>query len=335
MHAVSVVIPVYNTSKYLSRCLESVLAQTLASTEVIIVNDGSTDDSETICKDFINKNGLNWKLYTKKNGGLSSARHFGWEHSSGECIVFVDSDDDLHPDYCKHMYEAIKSTDSQIAICGYNIQTEKNEDQYLPEFDATVIENVKETYCKRLIFSTDRGGRIPGFLWMRMMKRDLISEEYFIDENKVFAEDQIFDLAYSQVVNRIVIVKEALYNYYINPGSLTLKYRPDMLEMNMNLCNFHINFLKSNNLLDPESRSNIESTKIEGFISAITNSIRFGDYFKTKQLVKKLRNYSEYREPFEYLLSEANLRFSHRVWWLLIRMRLEILPYVYYKIRYR
>ena len=95
---ISVIIPVYNVEKYLSRCIESVLNQTYRNLEIIIVDDGSTDDSLNICRRYEKKD-KRIKVIHQDNGGLSSARNKGLMNSTGEYISFVDSDDWLHPDF--------------------------------------------------------------------------------------------------------------------------------------------------------------------------------------------------------------------------------------------
>ncbi len=333
MHKVSIIVPVYNTSSYLVRCLDSIRAQTLKDLDVIIINDGSTDNSEKICIDYINRNNLNWRLFTKSNGGLSSARRYGWERSNGDCIVFVDSDDDLHPDYCQLMYEAIKATDSQLAICGYNLCNDASVSEYRLDYHTITIENVLIDYSKRIIFDIGDGERLPGFLWMRMMKRNLISIKCFMDENKMFAEDQVFDLAYSQEVKRIAVVSKPLYNYYINPGSLTLKYRANMLDMMSNLCAYYYKFLISNDLLDDDASIRLEKLKIEGIISALVNSIRFGGIKAAKTLMGKIRKDTKYIESFEYLRARSCLNSIKKVWWFFIKNNIITIPYAYYKLR--
>lgn len=335
MPKVSIIVSIYNTARYLIRCLDSINSQSLDDIEVILVNDGSTDESKTLCENYILSKELKWKLYTKDNGGLSSARRYGWERANGNYIVFIDSDDALHCDYCRLMYDAIQSSDSQLAICGYNLCDSTSIKIYLPQYDKTIIEDILNNYCRRLILNTNTVPRLPGFLWMRMMRRDLISEKCFLNENLVFAEDQIFDLNYSQSINRIVVVSKPLYNYYINPGSLTLKYRPNMLDMMLNLHKYYYNFLASNNLLDEDAIVIIQKNLVEGIIAALVNSIRFGKLSKTWQLMKRIRTNVEYRCTFENLASSSNLNSTQNIWWFFIKNRIIFIPYIYYNLRYR
>lgn len=330
MIKVSIVIPVYNTSKYLVRCLDSVRVQTLEDIEVIIVNDGSTDESEKMCMDYIDNHNLNWVVYSKPNGGLSSARRYGWERSSGDCIVFVDSDDEILPDYCKLMYDAIINTDSQLAMCGYSLCDGYSRVIKIPDVKNNIIENVPLQYGKRLIFDTSEGTRLPGFLWMRMMKRDLITDDCFINENKVYSEDQIFDLVYSKSISKIVMVSEALYVYYVNMGSLTLKYRPNMLEMTTNIQQFYYDFLKSNNLLDKDANYKFVKATLDGIIASLVNAFRFGNLNDVRQIIKKIRGLEQYKESLEYLRQNAYLTWRQKIWSSIINNELSLVPYLYY-----
>nr|WP_302853132.1 glycosyltransferase [Methanosphaera stadtmanae] len=115
---VSIVIPVYNVEKYIERCLKSILNQTLDSIEVIVIDDGSTDNSGKICDEFSTKY-KNVKTFHKRNGGVSSARNLGISIAKGEYIGFVDPDDFIHVNMYKELYENAKKVNSDIAICSF------------------------------------------------------------------------------------------------------------------------------------------------------------------------------------------------------------------------
>ena len=115
---ISVIIPVYNVEKYLSRCLNSVITQTYQNIEIILINDGSTDDSLKIAQKF-QKNDARIKLYSQKNQGLSGARNAGLKRATGDYITFIDSDDYVARDYVSYLYSLLKRNGftSQLAIC--------------------------------------------------------------------------------------------------------------------------------------------------------------------------------------------------------------------------
>src|SRR5574344_1567100 len=103
MLKISVIVPVYNTSKYLKKCLDSILSQKGQNFEIILINDGSTDNSEQIIKDYQNKFPDIIKLYTKKNGGLSDARNYGVQKANGKYFCFIDSDDYIDKNLFKEL----------------------------------------------------------------------------------------------------------------------------------------------------------------------------------------------------------------------------------------
>lgn len=141
---ISVIIPVYNVAKYVRRCIESVERQTYQSLEVILVDDGSTDDSGKIC-DELEDEFDNITVFHTANSGLSAARNFGMNHISGDYVVFVDSDDAIGMWHIAHLYETLKNYNTHIAVTGYteveesNISLKRNDD-----LDSSFITSVME-----------------------------------------------------------------------------------------------------------------------------------------------------------------------------------------------
>ncbi|MBR4711014.1 MAG: glycosyltransferase [Clostridia bacterium] len=111
----SVIVPVYNVEKYLEQCLDSLVGQTLKDIEIILVNDGSTDHSEEICRRYADRDSR-VRLYTKPNGGLSDARNYGLERATADVVGFVDSDDYVDPDMYEQLLRTKAETSAQIAI---------------------------------------------------------------------------------------------------------------------------------------------------------------------------------------------------------------------------
>lgn len=122
---ISVIIPVYNTGKYLARCLDSVVQQTFNNLEIICVNDGSTDDSAKILKQYAQLD-KRIKIITQKNSGLSAARNAGLKHMSGEYVSFIDSDDWIDANYYEYLLHLIEQKHADIAMAGMRIVTDKH-----------------------------------------------------------------------------------------------------------------------------------------------------------------------------------------------------------------
>ena len=117
---VSIIVPIYNVEKYLKNSLLSIKNQTYTHFEAICINDGSKDHSEKIFYETVG-NDLRFKLYTKKNGGISKVRNLGLALAQGELISFVDSDDTIHMNYLEELVKGIVEYDCDISICGHNM----------------------------------------------------------------------------------------------------------------------------------------------------------------------------------------------------------------------
>lgn len=127
---ISVIIPVYNVEKYLRRCVDSILNQTISNYEIILVDDGATDTSGLICDEYAKKYHNKIRVYHKKNGGLSDARNYGIVHASGTLITFIDSDDYISQYYLQVLYSKLKEVGANIACCDY-LRTSENVAQHV------------------------------------------------------------------------------------------------------------------------------------------------------------------------------------------------------------
>ena len=126
---ISVIIPVYNVEKYLRRCLESVINNTYTNLEIICINDGSSDNSLKILNEYAARDSR-VVVFSKSNGGLSSARNKGIKKSTGEYITFIDSDDWVHPQFFEILIQSLQNDNTDAAICGFS-QVEKYEDTFI------------------------------------------------------------------------------------------------------------------------------------------------------------------------------------------------------------
>ena len=161
---ISIVVPVYNVEKYIEKCVNSITNQVYNNLEIILVNDGSTDNSGKLC-DSLSKLDDRIKVYHKENGGLSDARNYGVERANGTYIGFVDSDDFIDSDMYKTLYDVIKRENADVAECNMKIvypnsarqyTTKKyyrvcNEIEYIKEY--LVLEKIFGSVCTKLIKS--------------------------------------------------------------------------------------------------------------------------------------------------------------------------------------
>jgi len=205
---ISIIIPVYNVEKYLTDCLESILAQTYTEIEIILINDGSTDNSQQICETYA-RNNKNIHVLYKKNEGVSTARNLGLRLAKGDYIGFVDADDWIEPDMYKSMLHCISETNSQMCICSKCIR------------DGNVFP-ISKIYRK----SIDREESIeallsynfPSSLWAALYKKDILQNIY-LNENIHHLEDFEFQFRVLNGVDNVAICQTAFYNYRNRIGS--------------------------------------------------------------------------------------------------------------------
>lgn len=274
---VSIIVPVYRVEQYLEECLDSIMNQTFKAYEVILVDDGSPDGSPQIC-DLYAKKHSNIRVIHKKNGGLSSARLAGFEIAHGEYILFVDSDDYIDERMVECLVTAIEEKQAQMAMCSYYVDYEGEQvPKKLPYMQTKIEgrEQIVSKYILPLVGGNKSGIKIPGFLWIRLFKKELIHKEFFVSEREVFLEDHVFDLLYADNIHSIAIIDEPLYYYRINRMSLTNCYRKNKWKMYINLHHFLTKYLEQRNI---NGNSNLEDFLINGLFQSIDNAVLCGQY---------------------------------------------------------
>lgn len=218
---ISVIIPVYNVEKFLMRCYKSIADQTYSKLEIILIDDGSVDNSGKIC-DEIAENDLRVKVIHKKNEGLGLARNTGLDMASGDYVVFVDSDDFVKKNYIEIMYKAIKENNAdgsqyEKPIC--DIKKFYSEKEEISRFLISMIGSLPEEGANN---------KIPMSVWHQMYSMKIIKKYKlaFCSEREFISEDIIFQIDYFSKAKSVVLLEETLYFYYCSQvGSLSTKYR--------------------------------------------------------------------------------------------------------------
>lgn len=214
---VSVLVPVYNTSEYLRKCLDSLVNQTLKEIEIICVNDGSTDNSLEILEEYKAKDSR-VVIVNKKNGGLPSARNAGIDNAKGEYLGFVDSDDYVELTMFETLYKAAKKRNSEVVVCGSEIFPED------PAPSAWLREVLSPRDAHYPKFTTDVlfKEKSRPFLWRNLVKRELIERENIrLKEDIVLGEDQAFQFKVYPKAKGITFISDKLYHYcWYRQGSI-------------------------------------------------------------------------------------------------------------------
>lgn len=221
MVLVSVIVPVYNTEKYLACCLDSVLAQTLKEIEIICVDDGSTDSSLDILREYAAKD-KRIRLLHKENGGLVSARKAGVQAASGQYIGYVDSDDWIEPKMYEKLYGYAVRDQADLVSSGYFFEGNYITTHYdgVPEglYDAEQMAGLRE-HAIYNIKTRDVG--IRGSLCCKLFLAEKFKEvQLSIPEEITMSEDKLCILTYLLCCDRVSVRKEAFYHYMIHQESM-------------------------------------------------------------------------------------------------------------------
>ena len=216
---VSVIIPVYNSEKYLKQCLDSVVNQTLKNIEIIVVNDGSTDNSLQIIQEYVNKYS-NVKLINKQNEGCYKARNIGLEVADGEYIAFLDSDDYIESNMYEKLYLKAKQTNADIVSSNYYIS--QDDKLKLVDFSSSVAllekSNNKVIGAKNII--------LDAIIWSRIFKKQMLFEKNIKFHSDIYmADDAFFHIITMLNAEKIVYISDILYTYRISrKDSITSSY---------------------------------------------------------------------------------------------------------------
>lgn len=281
---VSVIVPVYNVEKYLEKCVNSLLQQTYKNIEIILVNDGSTDESGKMCENLAQEDDR-IKVFHKKNGGLSDARNYGVERATGEYIGFVDSDDYVH----ERMYEKLLSTilrhDAEMSECTVT-RVYKNTTIDFYSSDDFEFQVDSKKYLEEYLLNE----RVYGSAWCKLIKAEIAKKIKF-PVGKIY-EDAFYSLELIKILKKIVIISDSLYYYYIREGSITTK---PFSHRDMDYIESVDNLEKYVHQNSPEYNHLMLQRKSLAYLSIFNQVLNVNDYKKLddyKQLKSYLSNVS-------------------------------------------
>lgn len=217
---ISIIMPVYNSEKYLERAIKSVVDQTEENWELILVDDGSTDHTSEIC-DEAKDNDDRVRVIHQQNSGPSAARNNGLKCSTGKYIAFIDSDDVIHPLYMEILLANIRAVNADISICSA-LQTEDLASVLgqQPSRSYSVFRSENDNAIIRH-YLLDTGHKAWA-VWGKIVRREIAMQCAF-DENRRFAEDQAVTYKWFAKASIVVDTDDLLYCWYMNPDGLTRK----------------------------------------------------------------------------------------------------------------
>ena len=307
---ISIIVPVYNSSKYLERCIDSLINQTYKNTELIFINDGSTDKSLQILKKYKDK----IIIINQKNKGTNLARKQGVLRASGDYVMFVDSDDYLDINAVKILVKYLEKKNCDvIKFNGIIEPTKELKNSYV--IDKNKVLNKNQIYD--LLINT----KILNNLCFSIYKRDLIKKVKAFNESISNCEDYLVNLEFYTSVDKLYMVKDVLYHYQMNIKSTTknksikriYKYFNEQLFVYSKL----YDYLKKWNINTYENRLKVTATILDSTKSSIYNLVRYdkkGIYLNNilnSEILNYIRSNYNYKTIKKYLNKNLSYRIKH------------------------
>ena len=210
-YKLSIIAAVYNLEKYLPRCLDALVNQTLQEIEILCVDDGSTDSAPQIIDEYTKKYPDKVKVFHKENGGEFTTRNYGLERATGEYVTFVDTDDYVEPTWAEKLYNAAKENDADIAVCGFeriDLETGKVVSKNMTNYGNTV---------KKVTNKDDFILFINPAPWNKIYRLEIVKNQRFLNFRGF--NDMIFLVSSFTKVKKVAFVPDVLYHYYLRYDS--------------------------------------------------------------------------------------------------------------------
>lgn len=337
MPKISIIVPIYNAEKSLSKTINSVQEQTLLDIEIILVNDGSTDNSLSLCKAHA-KDDNRIKVINKENEGVSSARNAGMKAATGEYIGFVDAGDWIEPEMYEKMYKKAKMFQADIGMCNYIIHKKGKKTPISINDHCSLITGQDIIYeiIGNMIspFNTKDKQNIMGSVCRLIVNADLIKKHSINFQTEIpLMEDLIFCVEIFLKANAVSINKEFYYHYILESNSASTCYRENMLEIRKKVYE-----IIEDILIKEKAFNKLKDTMVNRYISIFTGSIsnefRKGNNKNIRQKLKaieeicrddKLHRILKEIDTSKYLLKK-------RIVLNALKYKLWIFLYLYYSI---
>lgn len=320
---ISVIMPVYNAEKTIERAILSIINQTYNNIELILINDGSTDGTESIIKRHIEKeNKVDIRYYFQENSGPSIAKNLGIDMAKGEYILFVDSDDTINENYIESL--VINQKEGTLIGASYKIirDTEKNDNGIII---TNKIYDIRNEILNDLVV-----GKLNGFVVLYLFNKEQMKDIYF-EKDIRYMEDTLFLIKYiiKNNINNIIYLKDVHYNYYQTDGSITNNTN----KIIKNILSFTNSIRKIENIISKEekelkeickkNRANRISKLIENNVSKI----------KERKILKEYQKSEEIKQIIKELIEDCNINKGYKLYLKFTMNSPYILFLMYVKIR--
>lgn len=214
---ISVIVPVFNVEPYLRQCVDSIINQSYADLEILLIDDGSPDQCGVICDEYAAKDDR-VRVFHTENRGLSAARNEGLREANGEYIAFIDSDDWIEPDMYEVLLKRLEETGADISVCGYDVVSDRKATEWRPK---------EKDYSTSEAWSALLSEKINNNAWNKLFRREIFQSIAY--EGSIFPEGKNYEDI--SVMHRIVAearnvatVEKPLYHYRMRPDSISQSY---------------------------------------------------------------------------------------------------------------
>lgn len=334
----SIIVPVYNMAPFLRRCLDSILGETLTDLEVIVVDDGSTDESPAICDEY-GKRDARIRVIHQQNGGLGFARKVGMDLACGEFVTFVDSDDWVEPEMHERLCRTADEQACDMVICDWTNRCSANNTVTVQDQSPLLRENhvyeggeFAEQILPKVLLGT-----IRGYSWNKLYRNSLLKQCDFAKTIGLSNwQDWVLNCEYVPKARRLAYVKTCMYNYVIHPGNSLFKNYKDYLPIILRLHAYRMGYLK---LFKMDDRADVRDGCIRSFMEmAQFAAFEYEFLFAQTKLREKLRKISAvvnhpevacFRSEYARIVAGQALFF--RIRWLLFCLKSPLLIYVFSK----
>lgn len=307
---ISIIIPVYNAEEYIDLCLQSILNQINDSIEVILINDGSKDNSKEKCK-YYSKIYKNIVLINQENLGVSEARNSGLKVATGKYIAFVDSDDTIKPNTINLLLKEIENNSMDLIVWGIertqhfksgNVKKEIITHETIEYINGNFQEHLNK-YLKNWYFN---------YTWNKLYKKSIIENSNLkFDGTMSTSEDLLFNSLYLKNCKRVKILNNVLYDYRkISETSLTRKYHNDQYEMQKKAYNQLVVTLESNNQYKGLNKLSLDDYYIKFAYTVIYNLTNKRFNMSSKQKKEVLKAILNDKELINILSENLNSKFN-------------------------
>lgn len=323
---ISIIVPVYNCEKYIENCIKKIINQTYKEWELILIDDGSKDESLSICRRYMNLD-KRIKVLCQNNQGAGIARNNGIDASTGKYIMFCDADDFLVDNAIEVLVSVAEDKNTDLVISGYNEfkYNDNAEIVFCGENNADSIEFLSKEECRKNYITLRKKALIQA-PWAKLYKASIVKENkvYFGDYRR--CQDTVFNINYYDNIESITVIKDRLYNYLTPDGDVYIsKYPVNMMNIRKEIDEIVTNFLKKWSVYNEATNQYLNSVLVTELL--ICCRLNFGnnwtrDKKEQKKYILELLNDNKIQEivsnrSYGSIKNMLCLILKSRIYWLI------------------